>query len=183
METSLNRSTSGAGESRKLRLAKLALALEPWFHKWRAAFPTHAQSKLQMATYIEALDDLTPDELDAGCREATRVAEQFPKPGHIRKGLAAAHNEVGYIGGARVLNYEDPGLTETQRIEIIQECRARLVEMGVNTSADPKPTKRLERPRIYIFRSREELTRQRDELLAKATPEELQRAKQLLELK
>jgi hypothetical protein len=30
------------------------------------------------------IEDLTPDQIEAGCTEATKVAEQFPKPGHIR---------------------------------------------------------------------------------------------------
>lgn len=93
-----------------------------------------------MATYVEALDDLTPDELDAGCREATRTAEQFPKPGHIRKGLATA-SEEGQFLGPRMLTYSDPGLTEGDRDEIIKECRSRLAHL------QPAPPKK-EKPRI-----------------------------------
>lgn len=82
-----SRLTNGGNESRKTYLAKLALVLTRWFQKWGDAFPSHEVTKLQMGTYLEALDDLTPDELDIGCREATRTAEQFPKPGHIRSAL------------------------------------------------------------------------------------------------
>lgn len=84
-----NLSTNGASENRKKRLAKLALVLTQWFRKWGDAFPSHEVTKLQVATYLEALDDLTPEQLEIGCREATRTAEQFPKPGHIHAALYA----------------------------------------------------------------------------------------------
>lgn len=86
----LNPSMSVGGGSRKKHLAKLALVLERWFQKWGDAFPSHEITKLQVATYTEALDDLTPGQVEIGCREATRKAEQFPKPGHIRTALYAA---------------------------------------------------------------------------------------------
>jgi hypothetical protein len=77
--------------------------LTQWFHKWADSFPSHEVTKLQVATYLEALDDLTPGQLEIGCRAATRKAEQFPKPGHIRSALYAAgsdeqrHERPGYL--------------------------------------------------------------------------------------
>lgn len=89
-ELELNPSMNGGDESRKQSLAKSAVVLTRWFRKWSDSFPSHDVTKLQMATYLEALDDLTPGQLEIGCREATRTAEQFPKPGHIRSALYAA---------------------------------------------------------------------------------------------
>lgn len=89
-ELDLSPSMSAGGDSRKQRLAKSAVVLTQWFRKWSDSFPSHDVTKLQMATYLEALDDLTPGQLEIGCREATRKAEQFPKPGHIRSALYAA---------------------------------------------------------------------------------------------
>ena len=38
-----------------------------------------------MATYAEALCDLTPAQIERGCAEATKMVEVFPKPSHIRQ--------------------------------------------------------------------------------------------------
>lgn len=160
MEASLNRSTSGASESRRQHLAKLALALEPWFRKWAAAFPTHAVSKLQMATYIEALDDMSPQGLDLGCREATRVAEQFPKPGHIRKGLAVASNAGEYLGERadwKTLNA--PPIPQAERDAAIEECRSRLAHLT------PAPAKK-EKARIIARPSTLSIDEQKQRLRA-----------------
>lgn len=86
--------TNDAGEKRKQHLAKLTLVLVPWFAKWSDSFPSHVIGKVQMATYVEALYDLTEEELEIGCREATKVATEFPKPGHIRKALRLSRNEM-----------------------------------------------------------------------------------------
>ncbi len=52
-----------------------------------------------IATYLEALDDLSHEELEYGCCEATReMKESFPKPGHIRQhGKGSQHREE-YLG-------------------------------------------------------------------------------------
>src|SRR5262249_20081332 len=97
----------GSGE-RQRRFAELVLALEPWFLKWSDAFPSHAVTAMQIGTYAEALDDLTPSQLELGCREATRTAEVFPKPGHIRKALEAVDDsgrDESYAG-PRAVQYE-----------------------------------------------------------------------------
>lgn len=51
-----------------------------------------------MMAYAEALDDLSPEELEIGCREASRTAEQFPKPGHIRKALEENRPQHQFLG-------------------------------------------------------------------------------------
>jgi hypothetical protein len=75
-----------------------------------------------VATYLEALDDLTPNELEIGCREATRKAEQFPKPGHIRAALYAVgtdeqrHERPSYL--------DEPPLSAEEREEAVKFSQA-----------------------------------------------------------
>lgn len=85
-----NRLKNESEDDRKKRLAQLALSLSKWFTKWGNVFQTHEVTQLQILSYVEALDDLTPEEVEIGCREAGRTAEQFPKPGHIRKALLSS---------------------------------------------------------------------------------------------
>src|SRR5882724_11532160 len=101
-------------EDRSMRSAKFVQVLTSWFTKWVAAFPTHEVSKIQMAVYVEALDDLTPEQLDRACREATRTAEQFPKPGHIH--YAAARTAMAtYSGPPRPKYLDEPRLSDEER--------------------------------------------------------------------
>ena len=84
--------------------------------KWSHAFPTHPVSEKQILVYVEALDDMTPDELEFGCREATRTAEQLPKPGHIRtaaEAYRAPDDRSQFLGPALDWNPE----LEKERIE------------------------------------------------------------------
>lgn len=120
MDEKKNHSRTSSEESRKKRLAQLLVVLGNWFDKWSDSFPTHKVTKLQMLTYVEALDDLTPEELNAACREANRVAEQFPKPGHIRKGLEVARvrNQVISLSGPPLLQYSDEEMTPEVKAEI-----------------------------------------------------------------
>ena len=58
-------------------------------------------SKKQIAVYAEALIDLSPEMLEYGCEQATRTAERFPWPGHIRKAAEQYHSPVDrseYLG-------------------------------------------------------------------------------------
>jgi hypothetical protein len=80
-----NRLTKETIVNQRKRLAKSAVVLSEYFEKWKATFPTYEVSAFQMGVYAEALDDLTPEQLECGCREVTRIAETFPKPAHIRK--------------------------------------------------------------------------------------------------
>lgn len=135
----LSLSTSGGAENRKKSLAKLALVLAPWFQKWADAFPSHEVTKLQMATYLEALDDFTPGQLEIGCKEATRRAEQFPKPGHIRSAFYAVgwdeqrHERPAYL--------DDPPLSAEEREEgarYSQAFRELLAEKDAEMAAAKK---------------------------------------------
>ena len=96
--------------------------LERWFLKWSDAFPSHPVTKIQVGTYLEALDNLTPEQLEIGCREATRHAEQFPKPGHIRKAWCESgfdeqrHERPAYL--------DEPRMSPEQIVEHMAQLRA-----------------------------------------------------------
>ncbi len=108
--------------------------LSRWFQKWADAFPTHEVTKLQIATYAEALDDLTPKGIELGCREATRTAEQFPKPGHIRAAYKAAHdNQDEFLGPRLDWNPE----LEKERIEREKAFKKLLAEGKVERAVEP----------------------------------------------
>jgi hypothetical protein len=79
--------------------------------KWADTFPSHVVTKLQIATYAEALADLAPGELDAACRLATRNATQFPKPGDIRNALKQLDN----IPRTRPAYLDEPIAPESER--------------------------------------------------------------------
>lgn len=140
----LSPSTNGAGENRRKHLAKLALVLERWFQKWGDAFPSHEITKLQVATYTEALDDLTPEQLEIGCREATRKAEQFPKPGHIRSALYAAgvdeqrHERPKYLDEAPLTpeEREEAATFSKAYRELLEEKRAEMDTAKVQILAE-----------------------------------------------
>jgi hypothetical protein len=74
-----------AGENPQQRLERCIIALSPWFAKWTDTFPMHPVTQLQIATYAEALFDLTLAQIERGCAEATKLIEVFPKPSHIRE--------------------------------------------------------------------------------------------------
>jgi hypothetical protein len=87
-----------------------------------------------MATYAEALDDLSIEQIEKGCREATRNAEQFPKPGHIRKALEAVEaaqtvsNRVQLLGPPAI---KYPPITQEERdaaIEYGEELKKQLAK-------------------------------------------------------
>jgi hypothetical protein len=111
-------------ESPKTRFVVLGEILKRWFTKWKDAFPTHEITQTQILTYLEALDDLSPNELNRACREATRTADQFPKPGHIRKALEASrveesvqHNRPAYLDEPRLSDEEiAAALEETKQL-------------------------------------------------------------------
>jgi hypothetical protein len=87
-----------------------------------------------MATYVEALDDLPVELIEAGCREATRTAEQFPKPGHIRRAVekiqaAQTVNDRVYLLGPPAEKY--PEITQEERdaaIEYSEELKKQLAK-------------------------------------------------------
>ena len=73
-----------------------------------------------MAFYLEALSDLTAAQIDAGCREAIRTAEVFPKPGHIRKAVPYSHEDA--LSGPPQLTY--PDVTAEDREEALKYSEA-----------------------------------------------------------
>ena len=50
-------------------------------------FPAHPVTKALINAYIESLGDLSAEQMEAACRQVTKLAEQFPKPAHIRAAL------------------------------------------------------------------------------------------------
>lgn len=73
-------------------------------------------SKEQIGVYTEALIDLSPESIEYGCAAATKTAERFPWPGHIRKaaeGYRPQDDRSGFLGPALDWNPE----LEKQRIE------------------------------------------------------------------
>lgn len=160
-----NLSTSAVNENRSKHLAKLALVLTQWFRKWGDTFPSHEVTKLQVATYLEALDDLTPGQLELGCREATRKAEQFPKPGHIRSALYAAgvdeqrHERPKYL--------DEPPLTDEEREEAISYSRA-FREMLAAKDAEMNTAKSAILAENNLYDIEEQLTAYREWLEAEA---------------
>ena len=101
-------------DEHKRKLAQCAEVLGKYFQKWAVIFPNHPTGAVALTLYLEALDDLTPQQIDAGCKEATRTAEQFPKPGHIRRGLIAAHDGETILLGPPLLDYGKP-MTDAER--------------------------------------------------------------------
>jgi hypothetical protein len=67
---------------------------------------------------LEALSDLSPEQIDAGCENAIKTAEQFPKPGHIR---AAVPFDRTIFLGPPLLEYAET-LTAEEREAAIKEC-------------------------------------------------------------
>lgn len=100
---------------------RCAEILTRWFAKWITVFPNHPVSKVQTAVYLESLSDLSPEQLEAACKEATKTAEQFPKPGHIR-GAVRAHldRNVEFLG-LPMLRY--PEISQEEREAAIKEMR------------------------------------------------------------
>jgi len=157
MDTNLSKKEPN--ESRRKKLQTCVEILTRWFAKWSAVFPNHPVSKLQTATYAEALIDLTAEQLEYGCKEASKNMEQFPKPGHIRKPAENLTNE--YLGPA--LEW-DPEL-ERQRLERKAEWERHLASGEVKQKPEPEP----EKPRrpIGATRHAKSLEQQKQELREK----------------
>jgi hypothetical protein len=116
-----SRSMNESDVDRMKRLAKSSVVLATWFRKWTNVFPTHEVTQKQILAYTEALDDLAPEQIDEGCREASRDAEQFPKPGHIRHALEGAK-----VSAIPAVQFMGPPLIEYS--EVTQEEREQALE-------------------------------------------------------
>jgi hypothetical protein len=71
--------------------------------------------------YLEALGDLTSDQIEYGCMMAGRVAEQFPKPGHIRSKAESCESSEWVGNGPRQLQYTEK-MTAQEREEALGQC-------------------------------------------------------------
>lgn len=137
-----NPSEKDSDDNQPRRLEASVKILQQWFAKWADAFPTQKVTQVQMMTYLEALDDLSPSELSRGCREATREADQFPKPGHIRRALEGSrleesvqHNRPAYL--------DEPQLSPAEIEEALEETRQlrEQLKKTLREKAVPKVTK------------------------------------------
>lgn len=117
-----NHSKNEHSESRKRHLQKSVEILTRWFLKWSAVFPNHPVTKLQTATYAEALIDLSAEQLEHGCKKAGEEMQQFPKPGHIRHGAADFSAEREDYLGPPQLTY--PDVTQAERDEAVKYSEA-----------------------------------------------------------
>jgi hypothetical protein len=122
MEHKRNLSRREINDEASRRSRKCAEILTRWFAKWLAVFPNHPITKMQTAVYLEALSDLSPDQLEMACLAATQRAEQFPKPGHIRN--AVQIDRSGEFLGPPLLEY--PEISQEERDAAVAECRAQL---------------------------------------------------------
>ena len=87
------RLSNRSADAKRSYYAKCMKTLIAYFEKWRVVFPTHEVSKEQMAVYLEALSDLSLEELETGCREVLKRAMNFPKPAEIIQAAKAARDE------------------------------------------------------------------------------------------
>jgi hypothetical protein len=102
-------------EKRK-RLASYVKLLTQYFERWKLVFPTHEVSKEQLAVYLEAVKDLSINELGVGCREVIKTALTFPKPAEII--IAAKANYGEALSGPPLLEY--PPISEDEREEALK---------------------------------------------------------------
>ncbi len=124
------------GERRK-NLARSADVLSKFFRKWAVIFPNHPTGAQAVAFYLEALSDLTPEQLETGCTEAIQTAEQFPKPGHIRAAVPVLHSA---FLGPPMLTY--PEVSEEDRqagLEYSAAVRAALAKSPRQVQIKAKP--------------------------------------------
>lgn len=123
MEKLQNHSRSATSDERRMNLAKSAAVLSKFFQKWQVVFPNHPASKAALAVYLEALQELSPSQIEIGCEEAQKKMEQFPKPGHIREGWLARRS-VGFESlGPPLLEWnEREDMTDAERKEAAEMC-------------------------------------------------------------
>jgi hypothetical protein len=81
-------------------------------------FPTHEVSKEQLGVYLQALSQLSPAELEDGCREVIKTSVNFPKPAEI---ITAAKECTGAepFYGPKMLTYAE--VTDAEREAALAE--------------------------------------------------------------
>lgn len=119
MENQQNHLRNGTSESRRRNLAKCADVLGEYFQKWSKVFPNQPTGAAALAVYLEALSDLSPEQIEDGCAEATKTAEQFPKPGHIRH--AVPFDRSVFMGPPQI---EYPPVTDEERAAGLEFSKA-----------------------------------------------------------
>jgi hypothetical protein len=97
-----------------------------WYFKdWAVVFPNHLTGSASLKVYLEALSDLTPSQIERGCWEAQKTMEEFPKPGHIRKGLARAarlERDFERLGPPLIRWNESDSMTAQERKTAADQC-------------------------------------------------------------
>ena len=113
-----NPSRKDTSAEHKKNLAMSADVLSRHFRKWAMIFPNHPATKETVAFYLEALSDLTPEQIDLGCAQAIKTAEQFPKPGHIRAAVPVVHEM--FLGPRRPKYLDEPPTSEAERMDALE---------------------------------------------------------------
>ena len=138
MDGQQNRLPRGTSEERTKNLAKSADVLSRHFRKWARVFPNQPIGRETVLVYLEALADLSPEQIDAGCENAIKTAERFPAPGHIRKAVPF-DDRTSYLG-PRLLNYTET-LTPEERAEALKFSEALKKKLGVIPAKPAEPKK------------------------------------------
>jgi hypothetical protein len=151
-----NHSRSVTSEERRKNLARSADVLSRFFRKWAVIFPNHPTGGQAVAHYLEALSDLSPDQIESGCAEAIKTAEQFPKPGHIRAAVPVVH---GVFLGLPQLSY--PEISKEEREEALKYSAALRAALAKSPRSRPQKRRPLTLPasQFTIEQQREVLKR------------------------
>ena len=144
-----------ASENRRKHLGMCVSVLTKWFEKWIALPGSNQVSKVQLAVYAEALIDLSPEAIDFGCAEATRTAERFPWPGHIRTGAMAYRESRAEYLGPPLLEYAE--ISDEERAEALKFSEALKKKLAI-------PAKPAEQKKLTIVPSMRSLEEQKAEL-------------------
>jgi hypothetical protein len=124
MENRKNPLMTNDDVNRQRLSSQRTIVLVRWFKTWMDMFPSHQITQNQMNGYLEALDDLTPEQIDVGCREASRTTEVFPKPAHIRAAMHTYYGQETVYSGPPQLTY--PEISQEEReaaLEFSQKVR------------------------------------------------------------
>jgi hypothetical protein len=125
METKTRRSPSPSEtlDARRKDSVKSVDVLSCFLARWSLVFPNHPTVTECLPVYLEALSDLTASQIERGCREAEKTMEQFPKPGHIRQGLArASRGDFERLGPRRIRWNENESMTAEERKAAADQC-------------------------------------------------------------
>jgi hypothetical protein len=135
-----------ANENRRKHLGMCVSVLAKWFEKWVALPGSNQVSKVQLAVYAEALIDLSPEAIEFGCAEATRTAERFPWPGHIRAGaMGYRESRTEYLGPPLI---EYPPITDEERAEGLKFSEALKKKLAIPPKPAAEPKKKLTVPSL-----------------------------------